>query len=239
MKKLLLSLSLFVGIQAFAQKDMEVTLVSPASNSPIVQGQAFDLTARFKNVGVEDIPNTDTIILTFTLQGNAVGITFPNGQEVQAFRVPIPNGLTVNADTVFSLSNVNFPNIGSEARREFCVVGILRSDGAIVEESDLENNTGCGTFDFRFATSLSEAMAAANTVKVFPNPAQTSVNINFEYNGSSNIKIIDMAGRVVKTVAEASSTNAINVSDLSKGVYMYEIRNENNDLIKNGKVAIN
>jgi hypothetical protein len=238
MKKLVLSISLFIGIQAFAQKDIRATLVSPANNGTIIQGEAFNLTARFKNIGVEDIPNTDTILLTFTLNGQGIGITFANGLTVQAFRVELPNGLAVGADTIFSLTNVNFPNIGSEATRPFCVVALLRSDGSTIEESDLANNTSCSNLAFRF-TSLQELNAAANTVKVFPNPAQSSLNINFEYNGGSSIKIFDMAGRVVKTVAEATSTNNINVGDLSKGVYMYEIRNENNDLIKNGKVAIN
>ncbi|HYG17049.1 MAG TPA: S8 family peptidase [Bacteroidia bacterium] len=62
-------------------------------------------------------------------------------------------------------------------------------------------------------------------LKVYPNPSSSSINISFytEKQNEMNFEVIDMTGRVVKTIAKltnaGSNLETIDISDLSNGVY--------------------
>ena len=61
-----------------------------------------------------------------------------------------------------------------------------------------------------------------NSFTVYPNPAQTQLNITAENEEINSIKIIDVTGKVVQTFEE--NPNTINVADLSKGMYILQIQ---------------
>lgn len=67
---------------------------------------------------------------------------------------------------------------------------------------------------------------ANNVFSVFPNPAKDVINIaNIE--GLNGVKIVDLNGRTVKSVNFSSASEAaVNVSDLTAGVYMMNITTE-------------
>lgn len=66
-----------------------------------------------------------------------------------------------------------------------------------------------------------------NKLKIwmYPNPANSELIINLEYNAkNASVKIYDVTGRIVlETDIKSSYTKTINISDLSNGVYLVDI----------------
>ncbi len=65
----------------------------------------------------------------------------------------------------------------------------------------------------------------AESISIFPNPANDFLNINSELNIES-ISIFDISGKEVINIKSASNNNEINVSNLKSGVYFVRIINE-------------
>jgi hypothetical protein len=238
MKKLLLSAALLFGMQAFAQTDLQVTFTSPSDGDSILRGRAFVLSASFKNVGTTVIERPNVILMTFRLNNQPVNVTV-NGNNIETFTIQVPeNGLASGDSVMFNMPNVNFPVVSQAGARTFCTIGVI-FDGTEIVPEPTDNNISCVNLNFGFAASLSPAAIAAKTVKVYPNPAQNFVNIDLEYNGQAQIKIVDITGKVVYNGASTLKNNKIDISDLKRGMYFYEIRTESNEIIKSGKFNIN
>ena len=69
---------------------------------------------------------------------------------------------------------------------------------------------------------------------VYPNPAMNTITVSNQENNSINaITISDINGRIVKNQAfDRISTIEMNVSDLSKGMYLMKITSENGTSIQ-------
>jgi len=65
--------------------------------------------------------------------------------------------------------------------------------------------------------------------KIYPNPAQNYINIQFDENeyAQKDIRIIDMSGRIIKTAELYSDMETIDISEIQKGLYILEIRTQN------------
>lgn len=75
--------------------------------------------------------------------------------------------------------------------------------------------------------------SSANVIKLFPNPVNDILSINTTSVSISNVEILDINGRIIKSIAIGNSFDAkINVSDLNAGVYMINIYSENNKTTK-------
>jgi hypothetical protein len=55
--------------------------------------------------------------------------------------------------------------------------------------------------------------------QVVPNPANNQVVVNFEGN-SKDLAIMDLSGRVVKTINDYTSGSTIDVSDFDSGLFL-------------------
>jgi hypothetical protein len=72
-----------------------------------------------------------------------------------------------------------------------------------------------------------------NSFNVYPVPASNYVNVEFRSNlyGKFNFELRDITGRMVKYFAKDIITGnnivTIDISDLSKGLYLLEISNDN------------
>lgn len=83
-----------------------------------------------------------------------------------------------------------------------------------------------GIDTFSIDTTLATDSFFASNYSVGPNPAYDFININSKTNAIINsVEIADVNGRVVKNVSD--SVSQVNVSDLSSGVYILKIKNEN------------
>jgi hypothetical protein len=74
---------------------------------------------------------------------------------------------------------------------------------------------------------------SANVIKLYPNPVNDVLSINASNISITNLEIMDINGRVIKSILTDNSFEAtINVSNLSAGVYMINIYTENNKTTK-------
>lgn len=90
------------------------------------------------------------------------------------------------------------------------------------------------TLDF---TSVSEFDKV--DVKVYPNPASTSVNINIAKSDLvEKINIYNAMGQVVATQEVTSANTVVNVASLSQGFYTYQLVNANGEVLKIDRLSI-
>ncbi|MEO6328568.1 MAG: T9SS type A sorting domain-containing protein [Ginsengibacter sp.] len=78
-----------------------------------------------------------------------------------------------------------------------------------------------------------------NKVKIYPNPFQSSLNIEF---GDSNpsqkiITLFDVNGRSISTQKTSQNLTRINVRQLIKGSYIIRIQDINGKIVYSGKVV--
>jgi Secretion system C-terminal sorting domain/Fibronectin type III domain len=87
------------------------------------------------------------------------------------------------------------------------------------------------TFNTEFVTTLANANFESGNFALYPNPAQNNVTINLQNTTETidSITITDVLGKTIRKV-NAISDKVINldISDLSQGVYMIEIKTESN-----------
>lgn len=108
---------------------------------------------------------------------------------------------------------------------------------------DVDYGSG-GAFLFEISTAGTggfagiEAIEAVEFAKVFPNPASTQTTVQFELNETANvsIEVINALGQVVYTtnlgnVVGVQNVN-INASDLAEGIYMINLKVNDNVITK-------
>jgi len=71
-------------------------------------------------------------------------------------------------------------------------------------------------------------------VLIYPNPFNENLNISTENGGVVNF--YDLSVKLVSTSVLMNGTNSLNKSSLAKGVYIYQIKNANGELVSSGKV---
>ncbi|MES2380352.1 MAG: T9SS type A sorting domain-containing protein [Bacteroidota bacterium] len=67
----------------------------------------------------------------------------------------------------------------------------------------------------------------ANTLKLYPNPTNGKVNIEFSNNILRNIEIIDLSGKTMKELVSSQTMNSVDVSDLKQGIYFVKAYTDN------------
>jgi hypothetical protein len=84
-------------------------------------------------------------------------------------------------------------------------------------------------------TGINEYNNVVNSLMLFPNPTKGSLNLVYESNENVLIQIINTQGQVVKTMNNIASNGAqqtVDVSDLSKGLYVISFSNSQNQFSK-------
>ncbi len=87
------------------------------------------------------------------------------------------------------------------------------------------------TFNSKFTVPLNVVGFDANSFVMYPNPANSSVQIDLINTNEQLTKVIfyDMLGKAVRTLnSVATESLSVDVSDLSKGVYLVEITSDSN-----------
>ena len=78
-----------------------------------------------------------------------------------------------------------------------------------------------------FSTDPDGLVEVEANLNIYPNPAQSMINIESSLNGEAQVNIFDMTGRCVKEVSvENMSKASINVEDLNKGVYFISVQQD-------------
>lgn len=97
----------------------------------------------------------------------------------------------------------------------------------------LNGSTGwCGGFSvdpltggiFKLNGSLSNEMFTASQFKIYPNPANSIVTISSENSDSFNVKVMDLAGKVMMNQELSGVENTVDVSTYAAGIYLFEVK---------------
>jgi len=197
-------------------------------------------TIRFQNTGTDtafNISIKDTLdaklqLNTFRLQSSSHNSTFD---------------LTGEGVLTFKFKNIMLPdsNVNEPASHGYVKYRIKPAGG--MDENTEVNNTASIYFDFNPAivtnttinTFVSElpkddkpivtSIENSRTSSLFPNPANRYIKIRASVS-STDYQIIDLTGRITQTGKTAD--NAINISQLAKGLYILEIEGEQVPFIK-------
>ena len=124
---------------------------------------------------------------------------------------------TFNVGTGLQGGNGEAFSLALQPDGKVIVGGLFDSYNNTLRESFIRINGG-GTAP----TGIEEF--SQHTITVYPNPANDLLYV--DYNGSVDIAIADYTGRLVYTQAKASTSESIDISSLSKGMYIITIQNK-------------
>lgn len=85
---------------------------------------------------------------------------------------------------------------------------------------------------------IDEKNKCSDKVLLSPNPAKDNLTITAEFEEASNIKISDVAGKIVGWFKIQNYKTTINTSSFVAGIYLYEIFDKNEKMLANGKFSI-
>jgi hypothetical protein len=87
-------------------------------------------------------------------------------------------------------------------------------------------NTEKGANESRFQIRFKPAEERARSIEamLYPNPAESVVNLMLSKAIEADINIIDMLGRTVATVKSQTREVSLNVKDLPAGMYVMDIK---------------
>ncbi len=77
-------------------------------------------------------------------------------------------------------------------------------------------------------------------IRLYPNPATTIINFDFQHNYDKgySLQVYNFLGRVMYEQQNLPERNSINLSQFSRGVYIYYLRDRSNRLVESGKFQV-
>lgn len=229
MKNLLLG-CLAIGaltFSTFAQKDISVSMTNPVASQTIEAGVAFDVDFTVTNSGTVDLTSTDSVYFWITVAGS-------NVTSNNVFLVVRANATVAPAETFdYSFTGITFPSIpaGLAGTQDLCVEVFLYEGTNVTPttEPDMANNLSCASTNFVEGTNDVESIFGFNTtaVKVSPNPATSTINVEVNGTDAESINIVNLSGQTVISSEINSGVNTIDVSTLNSGIYLYTVYTSN------------
>ena len=230
MKKLLLAICIISSFGAFAQtKDMKITMIKPADNDKIINGQPFNIEYVITNNGTVPTVASDSLIVLYII--NTTQVISIAGQSPAIFTNKIMNA----GDTIWRKFTINLTisGLSGPTPLPFCAK-LYAQNGNVTIDPDQSNNNACVSI----TAPVSEIESALQKLEVYPNPASSILHISFDYEPAKEISIIDLSGRfIAKTIIEGNNTE-INLSNLNNGMYLYQIIKNDGSIIKTGKFNV-
>ena len=195
--------------------------------------------------------------MNFRWQTNPIGCGWQNIPNANQYVGVNTNSLTVNS---INLSNHNqiFRLISSKSGcADTSNIVTLRISDVAKDSVDLVNakdsitklnqllgnkhdtlyvgsNITTDTLLISIRTGLSVNSPTFNKIKVFPNPAATTLNIELDKPGNYIAKLSGITGQTIVTPTSGS----IDISSLANGVYILTLFDLNNKLISTNKISI-
>lgn len=93
----------------------------------------------------------------------------------------------------------------------------------------------CGTVSYNTTvtiTSINISEISAESIEIFPNPADDFINIKINQSGAYHCELIDLTGKTLKSIQLNKSQTNISIADLGKGAYFIKITNKNTNTVR-------
>ena len=77
-------------------------------------------------------------------------------------------------------------------------------------------------------------------IRFFPNPASTTINFEFkaQVEKGTILQVFNFLGRQVLTIPVSGSRVSVNVTDLIKGVYIFQVKTSNGRILETNKFQV-
>jgi len=148
----------------------------------------------------------------------------------------------VNNQLVWTFDNIQLPSTTQNEAASHGYVHFRIKPNAGFEIGDIITNQASIFFDFNpaiitnafateFTTTLSTPDFNDNSLVVYPNPTRTTATITSNNGTIESLKITDITGKVIRTMNVNSNIISINVSDLSTGIYLLELKNSKQERV--------
>jgi hypothetical protein len=84
------------------------------------------------------------------------------------------------------------------------------------------------------------ATAQANFVRFYPNPATTAITFDFQrtFEKGFTIQIYNFLGRKMVELTNIGDRTSINLTDFTRGVYVYKLFDKSGRLMETGKFQV-
>jgi thiol-disulfide isomerase/thioredoxin len=150
----------------------------------------------------------------------------------------LPSSITSGATYTYDFPAITLNSSWKTSKMKAILLFINSTDGTVLNSENVVLGNTAGT-------AIQEvASLGINTIDVYPNPATDVVTTKFSLTEQSNvaIEIVDMLGKVVKTVANKSLTAGTyevptNVAELASGIYLVKITTDNGSITERLSIA--
>jgi hypothetical protein len=80
----------------------------------------------------------------------------------------------------------------------------------------------------------------AKIVKFYPNPATSFITFDLQQSSDKNynLQIFSFAGKKVQEVNKVTAKTTVNLNDFYRGVYIFQLRDQNGKLVDSGKFQV-
>jgi hypothetical protein len=97
-----------------------------------------------------------------------------------------------------------------------------------------KTSTSLDIDNLKFEKFMPTLMPEVSTCQfnIFPNPANKKLNISLIDNRPSSISIIDIQGKVIKSIMTNKPINTFDISNFDKGIYFIRLLNDKTNLTK-------
>ncbi len=265
MKKLLLTLSFAVAVvAAFAQTrtiDWSVDSIARPDTlrSVTSTGTLLNVDVFFKNKGPDTARVGDTIIwqvLGTVYNGSNYSVIGQSGNwmaypgksatnpttsyALNKLTRDIPPGDTMRAIASTTINLTIEPSLNAK----IFVNSYLLNGGNVAAEGSGTSANNQKTKDViwynarGWAVGMEEVSAKSNNLKVYPNPASDVIHFNIESSYAKQLLIMDITGKMVETINVVSGDNTINTSEYNAGIYLYQVKASNGEVLGSGKFSV-
>ena len=89
-------------------------------------------------------------------------------------------------------------------------------------------------------TALDPTNLPSKFIKFYPNPATAVINFDFQkgYNSNYSLLIFNFMGKKIYELKNTHSRININLEDFYRGIYIYQLRNQNGAVLESGKFQV-
>jgi hypothetical protein len=90
------------------------------------------------------------------------------------------------------------------------------------------------------SSNLTGRETNARIIRFYPNPAISQINFDFVkgYEANYTFQVYSFLGKKVVDIPNVSSKTTINLSDYTRGIYIFQLRDRNGKVLESGKFQV-
>jgi hypothetical protein len=170
-------------------------------------------------------------------QDGAVKMMDDDGDGIYTYTIKLGGAPEIQYKYVLGKPNTaGFEEESADFETDGCgVSNPVSTPNRLFNRTDMDEGVGhiwnsCDTVFI--STSIGSIGAVGNSVKLFPNPTEGVTYLEFEKTANYDIRVYDLSGKMVERISARNNLITLNTEDYTQGMYIVDIRDENNDQLQ-------